>query len=148
MNTERETRQTFPSYAELTPEQQASPEYLAQHHENPPTIRMKLEDAVREARQVRGIYELSMPTIAAPTCFKYGREMCQWLGREPDWRKGHRSSQDCPLYLYEVTPVSDEQGFFNLRWLIEIVGEVEQREVYAARFLTRCAVKDRLEMAG
>lgn len=66
MNTE--TRQTFPSYAELSPEQQVSPVYLAQHHENPPTIRMKLEDAVREARQVRGIYELSMPTIAAPTC--------------------------------------------------------------------------------
>jgi hypothetical protein len=141
-------RQTFPSYAELSPEQQASPGYLAQHHENPPTIRMKLEDAVREARQVRGIYELSMPTIAAPTCFKYGREMCQWLGREPDWRKGHRTSQDCALYLYEVTPVEDERGFFNLRWKIEIVGEAEQRAAFGAQVATRNAVTWRLQRAG
>ena len=143
-----ETRQTFPSYSELTPEQQASPEYLTQHHENPPTIRMKLEDATREAEKTRGVYELSMPTIDTERCFAKGKKSCQWLGREPDWRKGHRSSQDCPLYLYEVTPLEDERGFFNLRWLVEIVGEAEQRAVYAARFLTRCAVKDRLELAG
>ena len=142
-----ETRQTFPSFAELQPELQTH-EALQAHHDNPPTIRMKLEDAQREARKVRGVYETSMPSIAAPTCFKFGMEMCQWLGREPDWRKGHRTSQDCALYLYEVTPVEDERGFFNLRWKIEIVGEAEQRAAFGAQVSTRNAVAWRLQRAG
>ena len=147
MNPEPETRQTFPSFAELPPELQTY-EALQAHHDNPPTILMKLEDAQREARKVRGVYETSMPTIAAPTCFKFGMEMCQWLGREPNWRKGHRTSQDYPLYLYEVTPVQDARGFFNLRWKIEIVGEAEQRAAFGAQVSTRNAVAWRLQRAG
>lgn len=143
-----QTRQTFPSYAELSPEQQASPEYLAQHHRNPPTIRMKLEDVVREAEKTRGVYELSMPTIDTERCFAKGKKSCQWLGREPDWRKGHWAGQDYPLYLYEVTPVEDERGFFNLRWKIEIVGEAEQRAAFGAQAATRNAVTWRLQRAG
>ena len=147
MNPEPETRQTFPSFVELPPELQTH-EALQAHHDNPPTIRMELGDAQREARKVRGVYETSMPTIAAPTCFKFGMEMCQWLGREPDWRKGHRTSRDYPLYLYEVTPVEDERGFFNLRWKIEIVGEAEQRAAFGAQAATRNAVTWRLQRAG
>lgn len=147
MSAEPEIRQTFPSFAELPPELQTH-EALQAHHDNPPTIRMKLEDAQREARKVRGVYETSMPTIAAPTCFKFGMEMCQWLGREPDWRKGHRTSQDYPLYLYEVAPVQDERGFLNLRWKIEIVGEAEQRAAFGAQAATRNAVTWRLQRAG
>ena len=147
MSAEPEIRQTFPRFAELPPARQTKAALQA-HHDNPPTIRMKLEDAQREAYKVRGVYETSMPTIAAPTCFKFGMEMCQWLGREPDWRKGHRASQDYPLYLYEVTPVQDERGFFNLRWKIEIVGEAEQRAAFWAQVATRNAVTWRLQRAG
>lgn len=142
-----ETRQTFPSFAELPPELQTH-EALQAHHDNPPTIRMKLEDAQREARKVRGVYETSMPTIDTDRCFKNGARSCQWLGREPDWRKGHRTSQDYPLYLYEVTPVQDERGFFNLRWKIEIVGEAEQRAAFGVQAATRNAVTWRLQRAG
>jgi hypothetical protein len=142
------TRRTFPIFSELPPELR-TPEALDRLWRDPPVVRMTLEDAERERGEIRGVYETSAPDVSAPRCFKHGREFCQWLGREPDWRKGHLSHLQRDLVLYEVTPVEEAPGLFcNLRWRIEIVGEAEQRVEAALRSMAQRAVSARLALAG
>ncbi len=140
---------TFPCFAHLLASQR-EPDAILEMFRNPPVVHMHLADVECERWKIRGIYDTSSPDIDTEIALKHGTKYTQWLTRTPDWREAYHPND--PLTLVELTPVlieRDGKEFYrHARWVIEVIGEQEQRQEAAANNWSHQLVAPRFERAG